>query len=86
MRHVDCRFAGELIVVRDHRIRRNLSDGMLDGCAAEVTVSDCPHGQYKRIVKWDLPLKIRLPMAYFSQIPIVTAKLHGQGNLDSEFL
>ena len=58
MRHVDCRFAGELIVVRDHRIRRNLSDGMLEGCSAEVTVSDCPHGQNERIVKWDLPLKM----------------------------
>ena len=55
---VNCRFAGELMVVRHHRIHRNLSDVMLEGCVAEVMVSEYPHGQDERIIKWDLPLKM----------------------------
>ena len=55
---MDCRVACDLSVVRHHRIYRKLSGDMLGACASAMTVSDCPHGQEKKILQRKLSPKM----------------------------
>ena len=48
---MDCRIACDLSAVRYHGIYRKLSGDMLGACASAMMVSDCPHGQDKRIIQ-----------------------------------
>ena len=58
MHPMDCRLACDLSVVRHHRIYRKLSGDMLGACASAMTVSDCPHGQEKKILQRKLSPKM----------------------------
>ena len=51
MHPMDCRIACDLSAVRYHGIYRKLSGDMLGACASAMMVSDCPHGQDKRIIQ-----------------------------------
>ena len=55
---MDCRLACDLSVVRHHRIYRKLSSDMLGACVSAMMVSDCPHGQEKRILQRKLSPKM----------------------------
>ena len=51
MHPMDCRIACDLSAVRYHGIYRKLSGDMIGACASAMMVSDCPHGQDKRIIQ-----------------------------------
>lgn len=69
---MDCRIACDLSAVQYHRIYRKLSGDMLGACASAMLVSDCPHGQEKRIIQRKLSPKMP-PHGAFQPNPIVEA-------------
>ena len=72
MHPMDCRIACDLSAVQYHRIYRKLSGDMLGACASAMMVSDCPHGQVKRIIQRKLSPKMP-PHGAFQPNPIVEA-------------